>query len=968
MRSVHRFVLLVAAVAIFPFLSTDVHSASVVKSPNDSREYHAFTLKNRLDAIVISDPDARVAAAALSVGVGFFQDPIDRPGLAHFLEHMLFLGNGKYPKPGDFGRFVSAHGGSGNAQTGGENTTYFFSIRSEYLREALDRFAHFFISPTLDPEFVDKEVNAVHSEYQKSKRNDAVRMHRVIRATANPMHPFSKFGMGNRQTLQGNAVEAGTLRSALKRFHLKYYSANLMKLVVLGRESTEVLESRVRELFSQIEDRNVSIPDAGGKAIDAQLPRRIRIKPIKNANRLRLMFPIPSLLRYYRFKPEQVISSLLGDEGKGSLLSYLKRKEWVANLSTGTGIGRRGFGFFQIDMELTDRGAHHTDDIVEAFFTYLKLIREDKNRQRYYRELKKLAEIQFRFQEKERPFWYVRRLAAALHTIPARDAVAGAWLYERYRPDLEEDLLKRLTPDNLQLVVVGKDAKRTRTERWYRAEYAVERVNVQQIGRWKEPKSDGGFALPPPNRFIPDRIRLKVAEVETEYPRLLIERDNLAVWFKHDDVFNVPKGNLRIVLSTPKAYASPKEAAMSRLFVDVLQESLNEYAYPASVAGLRYSLYNTVRGIVLSMGGYAEKMEVLLRKVLDGFGSFAVSPARFETYKERMKDRRKNQKLAAAHRRASYESVYFLSETLWHYDEYLKVIDGITISDVKAFVPELLARIDIEMLAHGNFSRKEVRGFGSMLEERFLRSDGRRNGRIEEKAMKIAAGSNRTYAFPVEDINSAVQVYFQAGPENREETVLLDLLGILVEKPFYHRLRTLEQLGYLVSSSVYSIHKVNGFSFLIQSGQKDPLYLQSRIDHFLREFEKRLIRLSAEEFDQYRNTAIGKRLEESENLHEETERLWSVIASRSYDFSYRQREIEALRSVDRARLLSFYRSLFLSPKASRRVNFQAWGSNHGQPKSSGPHTILNPRKWKGSSEYYDNPDGRIRRKKGETPQ
>lgn len=42
--------------------------------------------------MVISDPNATKAAAAMSVDVGAAADPIHLPGLAHFLEHMLFLG------------------------------------------------------------------------------------------------------------------------------------------------------------------------------------------------------------------------------------------------------------------------------------------------------------------------------------------------------------------------------------------------------------------------------------------------------------------------------------------------------------------------------------------------------------------------------------------------------------------------------------------------------------------------------------------------------------------------------------------------------------------------------------------------------------------------------------------------------------------------------------------------------------
>ncbi|CAM9700624.1 unnamed protein product [Choristocarpus tenellus] len=69
----------------------------VDKSPNDSRLYRALRLANGLQVLLVSDPDAKSAAAAMDVHVGHFSDPDGLPGLAHFCEHLLFLGTDKYP-------------------------------------------------------------------------------------------------------------------------------------------------------------------------------------------------------------------------------------------------------------------------------------------------------------------------------------------------------------------------------------------------------------------------------------------------------------------------------------------------------------------------------------------------------------------------------------------------------------------------------------------------------------------------------------------------------------------------------------------------------------------------------------------------------------------------------------------------------------------------------------------------------
>ena len=81
---------------------TQFRQSIVLKRPSDSREYRALRLSNMLRVLLISDKTSNRAAAALDVHVGSFSDPADIPGIAHFAEHMCFLGTSKYPEENDF--------------------------------------------------------------------------------------------------------------------------------------------------------------------------------------------------------------------------------------------------------------------------------------------------------------------------------------------------------------------------------------------------------------------------------------------------------------------------------------------------------------------------------------------------------------------------------------------------------------------------------------------------------------------------------------------------------------------------------------------------------------------------------------------------------------------------------------------------------------------------------------------------
>ena len=71
------------------------------KHPLDETEIKTFILDNGLKVILVSNPKYNISAASMNVKVGSLSDPKDAQGLAHFLEHLLFLGTEKYPDVDD---------------------------------------------------------------------------------------------------------------------------------------------------------------------------------------------------------------------------------------------------------------------------------------------------------------------------------------------------------------------------------------------------------------------------------------------------------------------------------------------------------------------------------------------------------------------------------------------------------------------------------------------------------------------------------------------------------------------------------------------------------------------------------------------------------------------------------------------------------------------------------------------------
>ena len=149
----------------------------------------------------------------MDVNVGSMADPDDIPGLAHFLEHLLFLGTAKYPMEDDYGKvchfyrkFVSTSASTlGTPMRLRAKITPITTSRSPRNIFMGHLGLQFFVAPLFNPDGVDREMRAVDSEHKKNIQNDAWRMMQISRTASNPNHPYSKFATGCLETLSGKS-------------------------------------------------------------------------------------------------------------------------------------------------------------------------------------------------------------------------------------------------------------------------------------------------------------------------------------------------------------------------------------------------------------------------------------------------------------------------------------------------------------------------------------------------------------------------------------------------------------------------------------------------------------------------------------------------------------------------------------------------------------------------------------------
>ena len=568
-------------IIIFHVVFTLFFVFSSLSASAGTRENRTLTLENGLDVLLISDPEVHRSAVALSVGVGHLFDPKEKMGLAHYLEHMLFLGTKKFPEAGTYKKYLTENSGGSNAYTGGAITNYFFQVSHDGFQGALDRFSDFFKAPLFDKTFAEREVNAVNSEHDKNIRSDGWRANYVTSQVSEKGHPIRSFGTGNKDTL------AGDNRPALLEFYKKYYSAPNMKLAMISSLSLESQEKAVRKYFSGIPDHPVKMPEIDP---DFRRPlngkyRLLKIKMIKDVRSLEIEFPTIRLIDHQDSKPASILGSILGYEGTGSLLSKLKEEGLVLGLSAGGGSSHENITSMSINVSLTKKGVKNYERILELTFSYIKMLQKHGVEEYTFKESQTMAQINFDWKDPDEGMGFVAGRSALMQDYKLEDIETLPFLYRKFDPKAYQAILKTLTPENALVVLKTNSVATDQTDKFYGAEYSLTEVGGASFEKLKSPVQVAELTYPKMNDFIPNN--LKLAE---EKPHLVRDDDLAKVWFQFDDRFKQPKVFLSLRIETPRIYDSVKNAQLSGLYISAIREGLNEIVYPIQTAGLSYSL------------------------------------------------------------------------------------------------------------------------------------------------------------------------------------------------------------------------------------------------------------------------------------------------------------------------------------------------------------------------------------------
>lgn len=872
-----------------PSEAAAVQIKSVADQNIAGRLFRTFILPNKLEVLLISDAKVTKSAASLDVNVGNMADPLENLGMAHFLEHMLFLGTQKYPDSEAFSKFLNENQGSSNAYTADENTNYHFEISHQAFEEGLDRFGQFFVAPLFDPAYVEREKNAVHSEYQKNLQNDGWRQQRIDQMLSKKGHPVTKFSIGTLETLKS------VTRENLLKFYQTYYSANLMKLSLLSNASLDDMEKWVANIFSGVPNANrAKLTYEADLFDDNDLPALIQIKPVQEQRQMTLQFECPASQTYWESKPYIILGHLIGHEGEGSLLSLLKKENLATALSAG--LDSKSFASsFNINMTLTEQGFQRKDAIIGHVFSYIKLLQQNGYKKYVYDEEKTMLKLGSLYQDREEGTDEVIYYASQMHNHPPLLVDRNLKLLHTYSPADFDLFVTKFTPANLRVILMAPETFTDQTEAFFGTHFSVTKFPAAIITGFENVSVHPALYYPQANPFIPTNLTY-LGDEPTLLPEKIIDDEQGVFWFKQDNEFKLPKALVKYTLVSDQVGSTWKKL-LAHLYVAVINEQLNEWKYPASVAGLDFSIKSTYQGIQFNFGGYSEKIPQLITAVTSKLKEINLSPERFATIKRKLIRDLTNFSYSAAYEQTFREQDILLNRHIEDEQKYLPLIEMVTLSDLAFFGQMLFAQVAIQGMGYGNLRGEQLQ---QAITSIFSQLDAEKLPQTrwpQEENLFLPPGKSFAYAIPTKTNNNCWTQIYQMGARSDKLNAIIRVADAYISSGFYHEMRTNQQLGYIVWSYKSFASDVLGLGFTIQSGDYAADEIAKRARTWLGGVGKAISQIGPDQLNMLKDRIIEKLVAQPQKQSDQFSTYWFEAFTLKGNFGYNQKVVSALQEL-----------------------------------------------------------------------
>ncbi|MGE0641638.1 MAG: M16 family metallopeptidase [Thermoanaerobaculia bacterium] len=271
-------------------------------------ERHRFA--NGFELVLLPNSQAPIVTSVLVYRAGGRDESAGASGAAHFLEHMMFKGSGRFG-PGEIDRRTQALGGVNNAFTSHDQTAYYFAFAADRWQEALEIERDRMTSLTLDPAEIASERQVILEELAMYRDDPWDDLELAVQSELYAGHPYAVPVLGREEDLERMD------RDALMAFYRSYYDPANALLVVSG-ELDGTVRRAVEEAFASLPGTSTGRPLPPLLAPVTGERRVERVVPGAEVNRMLVALPAPAP-DHADFPGVRMLSCLLGS-GRSSRL------------------------------------------------------------------------------------------------------------------------------------------------------------------------------------------------------------------------------------------------------------------------------------------------------------------------------------------------------------------------------------------------------------------------------------------------------------------------------------------------------------------------------------------------------------------------------------------------------------------------------------------------------------------------
>lgn len=877
-------------------------SYSILTPSLKDRKTAKIRLKNGLEAYLVSDPEIDQSAAAVSIEAGSWQDPSSYPGMAHFLEHMLFMGSKAYPDEAEYMRYIQDNGGTVNAFTASDRTVYMFSINNAAFTGALDRFSHFFIDPLFNPSSINRELHAVDQENSKNLENDFWRQYMVLKETGTENHPHTKFGTGNANTLSGIPQEA------LKDWFKTHYGANKTHLVMLSSLPLEEMIQLANKDFSAVpvqEEKELSIPYEPMLS-EKQKGHFVYVSPIQDIKLLSIIWELPKAFTSVNEKwTVELLSYMLTEASENSLVKELKKEQLAEDIQVTVDRFSRDNILFTINIKLTDKGLSQVDTAILRCFQTLARLKQNGVPISLFQEIKTMAEINYQYQIRQEPFSWITDIAynivdENISSFPEKTEVPS-----EFNPQAFHDLLCSFTPESATYFILANPLQTgvstTLREKWMDVPYTIKSIPPAKIAAWQQASPYLQMGITPANPFIPDSLTLVQDENDLSTyptPTRILHKSKYDIYFAKDNKYQVPEASLIFSIKTPVLNGSAKAAITKDLFCKVLDEDLSPTLFFASQAGLNISCSTKEMGLSLSISGFSQRAPDVALTVLAALKNIQCSEERFLTYKASLLSNYANSALELPAKQAMYTMSSILLNNAPSPEDKLEALQALSFEEFSNFSNTWLNSIYVEGMIYGNLTKENVASFLDNLQEIFASSSEYENPKQEELLILPSQGGPFKITQKTDRQGNGALLVVEQGSFSFAKEAAQQLSSKALSEAFFDTLRTKQQTGYIAKSWASEVSGELFQTFIVQSSSHVPEDLLNRFELFIEDFNKRLMDfVPKERFEHMKEVEIASIERPPENLYGMANLLNTLAFEKKGDFSWQKEQVQAINEL-----------------------------------------------------------------------